>query len=330
MSFGCAKIVGLGTAVPDRVLTNDELAQMVDTSDEWITKMTGIRERRIVDDDTKASDLALTACQRALADAGLEPSDIDAIICATITGDRPWPATACALQARLGCNALAFDLSAGCTGWIYGLVVAEGLLRGGQIRNVLVVGVELLSKITNWTDRATCVLFGDGAGAAVLTVGTEEEGGIIAWDLGANGENPDILCQKAGGSEFPITAERLAAGEQYLTMQGREVYQFATRILPHTAEKTLAKAGVSSQDIALLIPHQANERITDAAARRFEVPRERVVSNIARYGNTSSASIPLALREALDEGRLSKGDLLLLVGFGAGLTWGSILIRWAK
>jgi 3-oxoacyl-[acyl-carrier-protein] synthase III len=329
MPVGCAKIVGLGTAVPERVLTNDELSQMVDTNDEWITQRTGIRERRIASEDQSASDLALKASHRALAEAGLQGSDIDAVICATITGDYPWPATACTIQHKLGASALAFDLSAGCTGWIYALVVADGLIRAGGVRNALVIGVEVLSKITDWTDRATCVLFGDGAGAAVVTAGSEDEGGIVAWDLGANGEDPSILWRQAGGSRFPLTPERLANGEHYIRTRGNEVYQFATRIVAQTCDRTLGKAGVTSDDVALLVPHQANERITESAARRFKMPRERVVSNIARYGNTSAASIPLALREAIDEGRLHRGDLALLVGFGAGLTWGSALVRWA-
>ncbi len=329
MSVGCAKIIGLGMAVPERVLTNDELSRMVDTSDEWITQRTGIRERRIAAPEQPTSELALEAAHKALAEAGLEPSEIDAIICCTITGDYPWPATACTLQHKLGANALAFDLSAGCTGWVYGLVVADGLIRAGGVRNVLVIGAEELSKITDWSDRSTCVLFGDGAGAAVLTAGEASEGGIIAWDLGANGEDPSILWRQAGGSRFPIDAERLAAGENFIRTRGNEVYQFATRILAQTCDRTLAKAGVTADEVALLVPHQANERITESAARRFSMPKERVVSNIARYGNTSAASVPIALREAVDEGRLKKGELVLVVAFGAGLTWGSALIRWA-
>lgn len=328
MSIGSSKIVGLGVAIPERVLTNDDLATMVDTTDEWIVQRTGIRERHIAADDQCTSDLAIEAAQNALESAGLTAADIDAVVLATITGDHPWPATACAVQHRLGGQGFAFDLSAGCTGWIYGLVVADGLVKSGAARNVLVIGADILSRITDWTDRGTCILFGDGGGAAVVTAGGPGEG-MLAHDLGANGEDPSILRLPAGGSRFPVTAERIAAKEHLLAMRGREVYQFATRILPYTAERCLAKAGMGVEQIDLLVPHQANERIIEGAARRFAMPRERVFSNVARYGNTSAASIPIALWEAMRDGRLERDNLALLVGFGAGLTWGSALVRWA-
>ncbi len=331
MSLGFSKIAGLGICVPERVLTNAELENMVDTNDEWIVSHTGIRERRIVAEDQATTDLATAAGQAALEDAGMKASDIDAVLLATITPDYRCPASACQVQYRLGIGGFAFDLAAGCTGWLYALSLADSLIAAGRARNVLCIGTECLTRITNWKDRNTCVLFGDGGGAAVVTASeSEADRGILAWDLGSDGEDPSILWQEAGGSRIAITPEILESGRHHLDMRGKDVFKFAARIMGHTCERTLEQAGVSSDEVALLVPHQANERITVAAQRRFSMPPERVMSNIDRYGNTSSASVPIALREALDEGRAKKGDLILLVAFGAGLTWGSMLVRWTK
>jgi 3-oxoacyl-[acyl-carrier-protein] synthase-3 len=330
MTSRCAKIVGLGACIPERVLTNADLETMVDTSDEWIVERTGIRERHIVAENQATSDLAIAAARQALDEAGLTGRDLDAILLATVTQDYTgFPATACLVQHALGAGGFALDIAAACSGWIYSLALADQMIRAGGVRTVLCMGAECLSRITDYSDRDTCVLFGDGAGAAVVTAGEPEEGGIVAWDLGSNGEDPSILWLPAGGSRKPATAETVAAREHYLRMRGRDVFVFATRVLGQTCDRTLEKAGVSPDQVTLLVPHQANERITLAAQQRFSIPPERVVRNVARYGNTSSASVPIALREALDEGRVHKGDLVMAVAFGGGLTWASCLIRWA-
>lgn len=323
-----AKIAGLGVEVPGNVLTNADLERMVDTTDEWIVTRTGIRERRIVDPDQATSDLAIAASRKAMAHAGVEAGDIDAVIMATVTADYPLPACACLVQSALGIGGFAFDISAGCTGWIYSLALAEQFIKAGGAQRVLCIGAECLSRITDYTDRNTCVLFGDGAGAAVVEATDEADNGILGWDLGSDGSDPSILWQPAGGSRTPASHETVDAHDHSIRMRGREVYVFATRIMGHTCERTLAKAGYTADDVALLVPHQANERITQSARERFGVPMERIVSNVDRYGNTSAASIPIALQEALDDGRVKKDDLVLVVGFGAGLTWGSCLLRW--
>jgi len=331
MSLAYSKIAGLGICVPERVLSNAELETMVDTSDEWIVSHTGIRERRVVAEGQATTDLATEAAKAALSDAGMEAADVDAVLLATITPDHHCPASACQVQYRLGAGGFAFDLAAGCTGWLYGLSIADALIASGRARNVLCIGTECLTRITNWKDRNTCVLFGDGGGAAVVTrAESEAERGILAWDLGSDGEDPSILWQPAGGSRTPVTHEAIDAGTHLLDMRGKDVFKFAARIMGHTCDRTLERAGVTSDQVALLVPHQANERSTVAAQRRFSMPAERVMSNIAKYGNTSSASVPIALREALDEGRAKTGDLILLVAFGAGLTWGSMLVRWTR
>lgn len=328
MAVPCTKIVGVGAYVPERVLTNADLEQMVDTSDEWITERSGIKERRIAADTEAASDLAVVASQRALEEAQLAPEKIDAVIVATITPDYRFPATACILQSRLGAGGPAFDLGAACSGFVYSLAVADGLIRAGGARYVLVVGVETLSKVTDYTDRNTCVLFGDGAGAAVLTAGGEGEEGIISYDLGADGSDPSVLWTPGGGSRKPFSAEVLANREHFIRMRGKDVFVFAVNIMGETCDRCLQKAGLTAADVDLLIPHQANERITAAAERRYGFPPERVARNVEKYGNTSAASVPIALREMLDEGRIHKGDRVLMVAFGAGLTWGSCLVRW--
>lgn len=324
-----AAITGVGCALPSRVLTNAQLEEMVDTDDQWIVQRTGIRERRIADGETATSDLALAAARQALADAGVSPSQLDLIIVATVTPDHAFPATACLLQRSLEAwGAAAFDLEAACTGFIYGLSVAEQFIRSGTYKKALIIGAETLSKITDYGDRNTCVLFGDGAGAAVLEAW--EEPGVLAFELGADGRGADLLVQRAGGSRKPASAATVAAREHYIEMGGREVFKFAVRILGEAAERVLAAAGKQAGDIALLIPHQANLRIIESARKRLDVEEGRVFINLDRYGNMSAASIPVALAEVSQQGRLNPGDMVLLVGFGGGLTWGAALLNWVK
>jgi len=316
-------ITGLGSRVPDRIVTNDELAQLVDTSDEWIVERTGIRERRMVDDKEALSDVALPACREALAQAGLEGADIDLLIVATVTPDMAFPSTGAILADRLGAtSAAAYDLSAGCTGFVYALAQGYAMVAGGLAHRALVVGGDLLSRILDWEDRSTLVLFGDGAGAVVLE--TVPEQGFVGFELGADGAGGENLWLPGSGSR------RFDESEKYVKMNGREVFRFATRILVQSAEDLLAKCEVSIDDVDLYIPHQANMRIIDHATRKLGVPSDRVVINVDRYGNTSSGSIPLALADAAADGRLRPGQLVLMTGMGAGLTWGSALIRWTK
>jgi len=322
-------ITGLGCYAPERVLANDELAKMVETSDEWIQARTGIRERRIAAAHEATSDLCLPAAEAALADAGVKGSELDLIIVATITADMLFPSTAAILASRLGAgSAAAYDLSAGCTGFVYALTQGFGAISAGLARRVLVVGADTLSRVVDWDDRATCVLFGDGAGAVVL----EEVagGGFHAFDLGADGAGGMELFMPAGGSRRPASAETIAEREHYVKMNGREVYKFATRVLPSSAHAVLDVLGRSIEDIDLYVPHQANLRIIEHAAKKLGVEKERVFVNVDRYGNTSSASIPLALCEAREEGRLADGTLVLMTGMGAGLTWGSSVITWTE
>jgi 3-oxoacyl-[acyl-carrier-protein] synthase-3 len=302
----------------------------VDTSDEWIGTRTGIRERRLVEDGETTAQMAVQAARRALDVAALNPVQLDLIIVATVTPDYPFPATACLVQDALGAShAAAFDLSAGCSGFVYGLSVAAHLLSVGAHRTALVVGAETLSRITDWTDRATCVLFGDGAGAVVLQAG-ENQGGVLASVLGADGSGGDVLQLPAGGSRAPASHQTVAEGLHFLQMRGREVFRFAVRAIPAATREVLEKAGLSLADLNLLIPHQANQRIIEAAARGLDLPPGGVCSNLERYGNTSAASIPIALSEAAEEGRIRPGDLVVCVGFGAGLTWGAAAIRWTR
>jgi 3-oxoacyl-[acyl-carrier-protein] synthase III len=324
---GAIGITGVGSYVPERVLTNDDLSKLVDTSDEWITERTGIKERHVAEPDQAASDLALPASRQALADARLDPSDLDLVIVATVTPDMFFPSTGSLLASALGADeAGAYDLSAGCTGFMYALAQAYGALAGGLADSALVVGTETLSKITNWHDRSTCVLFGDGAGAVVLQRVTD--GGFLGFELGSDGEGGKELSIPAGGSRNPVTAETVAQEMHFLQMNGREVYRFATRILVSSAEKLLDECGLTVDDIDLYIPHQANKRIIDHAARNLEIPEDKIFVNVQKYGNTSSASIPLCLAEAVDDGRLRKGTRVLMTGMGAGLTWGSAYTIW--
>jgi 3-oxoacyl-[acyl-carrier-protein] synthase III len=324
---GAIGITGVGSYVPERVLTNEELSRMVDTSDEWITERTGIKERRIADPSQAASDLALPAAQQALGRAGLDPADVELVVVATVTPDMFFPSTGSLVASALGADdAGAYDLSAGCTGFMYALAQAYGALSGGLAENALVVGTETLSKITNWHDRTTCVLFGDGAGAVVLEC--VRDGGFLGFELGSDGEGGKELSIPAGGSRNPVTAETVAQEMHYLQMNGREVYRFATRILVSSAQKLLDECGLTVADIDLYIPHQANKRIIDHAARNLGIPQEKIFVNVQKYGNTSSASIPLCLAEAVAEGRLTKGTRVLMTGMGAGLTWGSAYTVW--
>jgi 3-oxoacyl-[acyl-carrier-protein] synthase III len=314
-------ITGLGCKTPDRVVSNDELSQYVDTSDAWIRERTGIRERRMAAKEEALSDIALPACLDALRQAALDGKDIDLLIVATVTPDMAFPSTGAILADKLGAvDAAAYDLSAGCTGFMYALAQAYGMLAGGLAKRALVVGGDLLSRILDWEDRSTLVLFGDGAGAVVLEVVPDQ--GFLGFELGADGSGGANLWLPGSGSRIFDEPDR------YVKMNGREVFKFATRILVQSAEALLDQCGLSIADVDVYVPHQANMRIIDYATKRLGVPSDRVVVNVDRYGNTSSGSIPLALADAAADGRLKPGKLVLMTGMGAGLTWGSALIRW--
>jgi 3-oxoacyl-[acyl-carrier-protein] synthase-3 len=316
-------ITGLGCKVPDRIVTNEELAQYVDTSDEWIRERTGIRERRMASKEEALSDLALPAARAALEGAGIDGTEIDLLIVATVTPDMAFPSTAALLAEALGARtAGAYDLSAGCTGFMYGLAQAYGMLAGGLARRALVVGGDLLSRLLDWKDRSTLVLFGDGVGAVVIEVARER--GFLGFELGADGGGGASLWLPGSGSRLFEEPER------YVKMNGREVFKFATRILVQSAQDLLDRCGISIDEVDVYVPHQANVRIIDHATKKLGVPSERVVVNVDRYGNTSSGSIPLALADAVADGRLQPGKLVLMTGMGAGLTWGSALMRWTQ
>lgn len=320
-------ITGIGAYVPDKVLTNADLARMVDTSDEWITERTGIRERHIAAPDQAASDLALPACEQALERAGVSADAIDYLVVGTCTPDMMFPTTATLLADKLGArNAAAYDILAGCTGFLYALAQAYGAVASGLATRALVVGAEALSKITNWEDRATCVLFGDGAGAAVVEA--VSEGGFIAFELGADGAGGKDLMVPAGGSRAPAARETVEQDLHFIHMNGPEIYRFATRVMVASAQRTLEQGGMSVDDLDLYVPHQANKRIIDHAVRILGLPEEKVFINLDRYGNTSSASVPLCLVEADQQGLLEPGSNVLLSAVGAGLTWGSALLTW--
>lgn len=326
-----ARIVGTGHKVPDKVLTNADLEAMVDTSDEWITVRTGIKERRIAADHEALSDFAVPAAEAALEMAGLEGSDIDLVLVATVTADRSFPATSTHVQHHIGADsATAFDLSAACTGFLYGLAVGENFIAAGGAKNVLVVGGEVLSKIVDWTDRSTCVLFGDGAGAAVLTAtnGSSDESGILASRMHADGSLGDLIERPGGGSRRPPSRETVDSGEVYITMRGNETFRVAVRSLAEVSQEALEASGLTIDDVDWFIPHQANRRIIDAVGQRLEVPEGRTVVNVERFGNTSAASIPIALDEVNRAGKLSEGDVVLMAAFGSGLTWGATAVRW--
>ena len=326
-SNGRISITGIGCNAPERVLTNDELSKMVDTSDEWIIERTGIKERRVAAADEALSDVSLPAARAALERAGGDFASIDLVIVATVTPDMAFPSTSAIMADQLGMkNAAAYDLSAGCTGFVYAIAQAHSMVSAGLATRALVVGGDLLSKIVDWGDRSTCVLFGDGAGAVVLE--RVPQGGFLGFELGADGSGGPQLYMPAGGSRAPTTAETVAEGDHFVKMNGREVFKFAARVLVESAENVLESCGVSVEDVDVYVPHQANVRIIDHARKKLGISEERTVVNVDRYGNTSSGSIPLALADAEADGRLRPGELVLMTGMGAGLTWGSALIEW--
>jgi len=320
--------IGLGKYLPEKVVTNHDLERMVETSDDWITTRTGIKERRVVSNGQVTSDLGTCASQMALERAGLDPKDVELIIVATITPDMPFPATSCIVQSKLGAkNAACFDVSAACSGFVHGVTVAKQFVETGTYRNALVIGAETLSTIINWKDRSTCVLFGDGAGAAVMAPVKEKEG-ILATYLGSAGEYGELLMVPGGGAQFPANQKTISEDLHYIKMNGSEVFKLAVRLMTDSVEKVLKECNLTTEDITCLIPHQANIRIIQAAAERLHFPIEKVYLNLNRYGNMSSASTVTALCEAVEEGRVKKGDLVVLVAFGGGIVWGSCVIRW--
>ncbi|MGH7736932.1 MAG: beta-ketoacyl-ACP synthase III [Candidatus Tyrphobacter sp.] len=328
MGVSGVRIAGVGRYAPARIITNEDFEKWLDTTDEWITVRTGMKRRHWAAEEEATSDLSIAAARRALAHAGLQAQDIDCFIVATVTPDYLFPATACIVASKLGAvGKAAFDLSIACSGFIYGLTVAAGLVRSGVYKRVLLVGAETLSKIVDKSDRSTAILFGDGAGAVVLEA--SEQDCFISSELGADGSTPQTLYQHTGGSRNPVSHAAIDAGSQYIHMEGREVFKFAVTSMIAATDTALARANLNRSDIDFLVPHQANRRIIDAAVKYLELPPERVLVNIAEYGNTSAASIPMALAEATTEKKISDGDLVLLVGFGAGLSWGAVVWRWS-
>jgi len=327
-NFKAVGIIGTGSYLPDKVLSNKDLENMVETSNEWIITRTGIKERRIAPQDMATSDLCFEAAKKALAMAKITAEDLDMIIVATVTPDHAFPATACILQDRLGAHkAAAFDLEAGCSGFMYAFTIASQFIQNGNYRYVLILGAETFNKIVNWEDRTTCILFGDGAGAAV--VGPVKEGyGMLSFSLGADGSGGPWLIQPAGGSRIPATFDTVTNNLHTIHMKGQDVFKFAVKAMADSAFEVLEKAGLKPRDVDWLIPHQANTRIIEAAIRRLGIPLEKTIINLDRYGNMSSASIPVALDEALCEGKIKKDDIVLLVAFGAGMTSGAGVLRW--
>lgn len=318
----------VGHYAPPGLLTNEDLEKVLDTSDEWIATRTGMKRRHIAAPDQATSDLCIAAAKNALGKTNLKASDIDCFIVATATPDYPFPATACIVASSLGAtDKPAFDVEIACSGFIYGLTLASGLIISGVYSRVMLIGAETLSKIVDRNDRSTAVLFGDGAGAVILEASAENS--FLSSDLGSDGSRPEMLCLLGGGSRRPFTVESLAAGEQYLRMEGREVFKFAVTKMIHSTGVALKKAHLQKADVDWLIPHQANRRIIDAAAKYLDMPEDKVIVNIEEYGNTSAASIPIALSEALDSGKIKPGDVIVFVGFGGGLSWGAVTWRWA-
>jgi 3-oxoacyl-[acyl-carrier-protein] synthase III len=323
-----AAILGTGRAYPEGILTNADLAHMVETSDEWITTRTGIKERHRAAEGEYTSLFAVAAARQAIERARVDPIDIGLIICATVTPDQILPSTGCLIQAELGSNrAAAFDIAAACSGFLYGLTIADQMIRSGQTRYALVIGAEILSRYVDFKDRSTCVLFGDGAGAAVLGP-TEEDRGILATRIYSDGRFAEQLYSPGGGTRIPPTAETLAEGLHFFKMKGNELFKVAVRSMADVSREVLEKAGYKAEDVKLFIPHQANQRITDAVADRLNVDGSIVYSNIAHHGNTSSASIPIALDECIEMGKVGEGDIVLLASFGGGVTWGGVLLKW--
>lgn len=323
-----SKIIGTGSYLPEKVMTNEDWAKLVDTSDEWITTRTGIKERHFAADNEATSDLVTIAAERAIKDAGIVKDDIDLIICGTISPDTAYPSTGNWVQKKLGLGPIpSFDLSAACSGFLYGLIVADSMIKTGVVKNVIVVGSEIMSRIMDKDDRNTCVLFGDGAGAVVLTATDETNGGILSTYWGADGNLGDLLMQPAGGSAMPATIETVTSKKHTVHMKGNEVFKHAVKRMQEAAMKALELAGVSSDEVALYIPHQANIRIIDATIKRAGIPREKTYINIDKIANVSSATIPIALDQAMKEGRLKGGEYLLMSSFGAGFTWGGIVVK---
>ncbi len=323
-----AHITGWGMHVPEPVLTNDDIAKLVDTSDEWIRERTGIRERRIARENEFPSTLAVEASIKALQVANLSPSEVDLIICSTSSPEYIFPATACIIQDRIGATkAGAFDLSAACSGFIYATNMAAQAIRSGSIKSALVIGTETLSRFVNWNDRSTCILFGDGAGAFVLQA-SERPGGVLSAVMHADGSGAHSLTLPGGGARYPATEATVREGKHYVHMDGKEVFRFATRVMGHAVVEALEMAGMTVQDVQWFVPHQANYRIIETAAKYLKMPMERFVVNVDRYGNTSTASIPIATVEAVEKGQIKNGDKVVFVGFGAGLTWGAMVVDW--
>ncbi|MFZ6027203.1 MAG: beta-ketoacyl-ACP synthase III [Chloroflexota bacterium] len=324
-----AHVTGWGMAVPERVMDNNELATIVDTTDEWIVSHTGIKERHVAASDQTSASLAVDAAIKALEVANLKPTDLDLIVVSSATPEHLFPSTACLVQDRLGASqAGAYDVLAACSGFVYALYTAAQSIRTGAHQNVLVIGAETLTRFVNWQDRNTCILFGDGAGAFVLQ-GSDEPGGVLSGILRSDGSGGDALSIPAGGSHMPASFETVSNGSHYIQMNGREVFRFATRVMASATRSAIQAAGLAFEDIAWIVPHQANIRIIEKAMRDLNVPMDRCVINIDRYGNTSTASIPIAICEAVADGRIQPGDYLVLVGFGGGLTWGSSVLRWS-
>lgn len=324
-----AHITGWGMTVPEKVLTNDDLSEMVDTNDEWIRSRTGIRERRIAGEEESSASFAVDAALRALDVANLKPTELDLVIVSSSSPEHIFPSTASLVQDRIGAiNAGAFDLSAACTGFIYAIEMGAQAIRSDSLKNVLVIGTETLSRFVDWTDRNTCVLFGDGAGAFVLQA-DERPGGVISAVMHSDGSGGDLLSLPAGGSKMPASEATVRDGLHFIKMEGRGVFRFATRVMASATKEVLEKANLTTEAIDLVVPHQANTRIIEAAARGLKLPMEKFVVNLDRYGNTSTASIPIATVEAVESGRLKPGDKVVFVGFGGGLTWGALLAEWS-
>ena len=323
-----AHITGWGMSVPEQVLTNDDLSKMVETNDTWIRERTGIHERHIAREDQFASTLGVEAATKALKIANLRPTDLDLIICSTSSPEYIFPATACLIQDQLGATkAGAFDLLAACTGFIYALNMGAQAIRSGSIKSALIIGAETLSRFVNWKDRGTCILFGDGAGAFVLQA-SDQPGGVLSAVMHSDGSGGDLLTIAAGGSHYPVNESTIADGKHYIQMDGNEVFRFATRVMASATQEVLACAGLTLDQVQWIVPHQANIRIIKAAARGLKLPMERFIVNVERYGNTSTASIPIAMVEALEKDQIKPGEKIVMVGFGAGLTWGALAAEW--
>ncbi len=323
-----ARIIGTGACLPEKVVTNHDLEKIVDTSDKWVTERTGIKERRLATSEEAASDFSYKAARHALKAAGVKARDLDLILVGTVTPDSPFPSTGCVLQSMLGAkNAVGFDVSATCSGFLYTLSLADAYVRSGRYKKILVVGTDILSKFVDWEDRNTCVLFGDGAGAVVIEPTTKQKG-IIDVVIGSDGRLGDMLYIPGGGSRIPASKESIRDGQHFIKMNGNEVFKVAVKTMERVSREILKKNNIDPGEVSIMVPHQANIRIIQAVAKRLKMPMENVVVNLDKYGNTSAATIPIALDEAVREGRIRDGDLILMAAFGGGLTWASALIRW--